>query len=294
MNTKALKAAACATIALVVAIGCSQSTTPDGAQARISEQALATDTVPGYTHTLPRSRFALGGNRSEKTEVGLQKTIGDNGVFATLVTSGWTMAIPNGNAPTRLVAPLSASADVHNQAVKDYFASCGIPLSQIGSVVAHGSVYGTMGPQDTSGPPPMHFANYSSVLSRSVDGVPIADSFAWAIINADNDVVEEAVYWPAIPKSVVDDAAAFQTMLTDPTRGAGFLNALPKSFPPGQVVVHHTPCVGGPAEAVATYDVLDRGTVGMARQRHFASTGQEVILASESAPIPPNTPKGHR
>ena len=290
MNTRTLTVAVSVSIVLTIGAGCAQPT-GDDLQTHISRPLTSAATVPGYTHALSRSRFAIGGNQSGKSEFGLQKTIGDYGVFATLPATGWTMGIPNGDAPTRSVAPLSASADVHNQAVKDYFLGAGLPASQIGSVTAHASVYGTKGPQDASGPTPLKFANYSSVLSRSIEGIPIAESFAWAIINANNDVVEEAVYWPDVSQAAVDAGKALQSVLSDPAKGPAFLQALPKSFPAGQVVVHHTPCVGGASEAVATYDVLDRGSIGMARQRHFSSSGQEVTLAAETVAIAPNTPK---
>ena len=195
MNTRTATVAVFVSIVLTIGAGCAQPT-GDDLQTQVSRSLTSAATVPGYAHALSRSRFAIGGNRREKSEFGLQKTIGDYGVFATLPATGWTMGIPNGDAPTRSVAALSASADVHNQAVKDYFLGAGLGASQIGSVTAHASVYGMKGPQGASGPTPLKFANYSSVLSRSIDGIPIAESFSWAIKKANNDVVEEAVYWP--------------------------------------------------------------------------------------------------
>jgi hypothetical protein len=120
----------------------------------------------------------------------------------------------------------------------------------------------------------------------------LADSFAWAIINANSDVVEESVYWPDVAQSTVSDAPKLQALVVDPSKSKAYMAGLPKAFGHGQVVIHHTPCVGGPPEAKATYDVLDRGDIGMAMQRHFEIAGQEVVLAPESAPIPPNSSKG--
>src|SRR5579871_1906646 len=85
----------CATTALAVGIGCGQSKVDDP-QTRVASQLAATPVVAGYAHALSRSRFAIGTNQTAKTEFGLNKTIGSNGVFATLSATGWTMGIPNG------------------------------------------------------------------------------------------------------------------------------------------------------------------------------------------------------
>jgi len=277
-----------AAVGLLLASACSKP------QAEVSTKRKAVTegtTYPGYTHVLAKSKFAMGSVVTNRSEFGIQKSIGETGVFGTVEQTGWVLATPNADSPSRSVAALSTSPDVHNTAVKNYFTAAGLPADQIGSVNAHATVHSTTGPDDPPGPTPMVFDWYSSVISRAINGVPIADSFAWAIINKNNDVVEEQVYWPAVAASVVAEAQLLKAKLADPMSGPTYLRALPKSFSPGQVVVHHTPCVGGTAEAKATYDVYDKGDVGMARPRHFGISGAEIVLAAESVPVAPNTTK---
>ena len=135
------------------------------------------------------------------------------------------------------------------------------------------------------------FEHYSSVISRAIGGIPVAESFAWAIINANGAVVEESVYWPDVAASAVSDARTLVATLADSIAGPAYRALLPKDLPSGNVVIHHTPCIGGINEARATYDVPDHGSVvGMGRTRHFDLQGKEVVLLAESTPVLPNTP----
>jgi hypothetical protein len=245
--------------------------------------------IQGYRHTLSQSRFAIGADQLERSEFGMQKTIGANGVFATLVSSGWAMGIPNANSPARAVGALSKSPDVHNQAVKDYFTAAGLPADQIGWISAHAVVHMTNSP-DTGGSSPI-FDWYTSVIARAIKGIPIPESFAWATINANNDVVEESVYWPDIPQSAVSDAQQLTGMLADPAVAQSFKSRVPHAVAPGQVVIHHTPSVGGTSETKATFDIAEKGAIGMAVTHHFDVDGNEIVLAADSIPIHPNSPK---
>jgi hypothetical protein len=51
---------------------------------------------------------------------------------------------------------------------------------------------------------------YYSVVERAVDGIPVPDSFAWARANSESRIVEEAVYWPALPRDVLAEAKTVQ------------------------------------------------------------------------------------
>jgi hypothetical protein len=210
-------------------------------------------------------------------------------VFATVSATGWVMGIPNGDAPSKLVAPLSRSPDVHNKAVVDYFVGAGLPTNQIGRVNAHATMHATMVGDVPSAPV---FDGYSSVISRKIAGILVPDSFACATFNVDGDVVEESVYWPAIPADVLNAAQALQTRLADLGQASNFLSRLPAGVTGGQVVVRHSSGgIGATFEAAASFDVQD-ASGGMGRVRHFNSNAVEFqMLGEQQSPIHPSSPK---
>ena len=89
---------------------------PSTEQASTSEAAInpvATGPVrAGYVHALERSKFSIGGKAVSRAELGMQKSVGDQGVFATLPT-GLTLGMPNADATARQKAPYSGGADAH-------------------------------------------------------------------------------------------------------------------------------------------------------------------------------------
>jgi hypothetical protein len=213
----------------------------------------------------------------------MTKTIGTWGVFATLTSTGWSMGLPNADSPVRMSPALISSAADHNKAVLDYFVGAGLPADQIDRVDAGPTVATTTSVKDNFVPSPPQLHHYLSSIFRKVNDVPVGESFATAWINAKGEVVEESIYWPAIPASAIASAMSFRDLLSDPTRSAAVLGSVPPSSKGGRLVIHHTPCVGGPVEATATYDVIDGNRV-----RHFGPDGTEAFLASERGTV--NTP----
>jgi hypothetical protein len=242
--------------------------------------------VAGYYHTLDRSRLAIGTGVHAVTEFGMQKMVGSNGVFAVLSASGWSMGLPNATAPSRSVGPLTSDADIHNAAVKSYFIGAGLPADQIGWVNAHATMSVSDAPASEGGSSPPAFQSFTTAISRQINGIPVSESFAWARLNQNGDVVIEGVYWPDVPQTAVNDALALQSVLADSTQSVTYKAKLPQTLAPGRVIIHHMPCVGGINENIATYDVWDGG-----RDRHFNIAGAEVLLAADTIPIAPNTPK---
>jgi hypothetical protein len=232
----------------------------------------------GFVHTANNSRFRVGANPTSKLEYGISKLVGSEGVFGTVPETGWVLATPNARAPSTLAEPLTRSPDVHNKTVLDYFVGAGLPADQIGLVNAHATVKGSgVGSVDMSNG---EFAGYTSVLSRTVAGIPVPDSFAWARFNVKGESVEEQVYWPAIPGNVIQEAKRFQAIVSDPVQYAALLSKVPASLSSGRVVIRHSPGTEKSAfQAVASYDVLQPGEMGGVR--HFDSTGAEFNLANE-------------
>ena len=98
-----------------------------------------------------------------------------------------------------------------------------------------------------------------SMLKRSIRGILVPDSFAWARMNVDGTVVEEQVYWPPIPQSVIDAALEFSTRLKDKMTRSAFEGQLPPHREALDVVVRHSPGEwDGPFFVNAYFDILPR------------------------------------
>jgi len=266
-----------AALAAATMTGC---TTGDDSDSHRAELTTAGPVRAGYTHALERSRFSIGGKPASLAEFGMQKAVGDQGVFAVLAT-GMTLGIPNADAAVRTRPPFAGGADAQNKAVRSYFVSAGIPDDQIAEVVpfaamhSEGEVAKGLGGAMTGA----KLGYYFSVIRRQIDGIPVADSLAWARLDADGDVVMESVYWPAIPESVIAQARDAQTQLADRSLQTALVAKVPGASAPS-LVIHHTPgFYSGAFEAVATYD-LD-GSSG--KVHHFDATGAAVTLAEDRA-----------
>jgi len=236
----------------------------------------------GYLHAFNNSRFQVGSNPTILTQFGLQKVVGSDGVFGTVPETGWAMGIPNARAPSKSVAPLTSSGDVHNKMVVSYFVGAGLPAGQVGDVNAHAFMEGSgvaSGPQRAAA-----FAGFSSVIHRVVAGISVPDSFAWARFNADNNVVEESVYWPALPDAVISQATVLSASLANTAQLATYVSKLPPGLPPGEVVIRTS--AGGDRTGgffvAASYDVTALGEVGATR--HFDANAAEFSLPNE-APV---------
>ncbi|MEZ4226994.1 MAG: hypothetical protein R3B13_39000 [Polyangiaceae bacterium] len=219
------------------------------------------------------SRFQVGTSARELVEFGMHKWVGDNGVFATRTVTGMVLASPNGDSPSRFAGALIGGAAAHDLAVQDYFVAAGLPKEQISSVR---SMTSGLLPTDSAklGQVKPDLEALYSYIDRSVDGVPVVDSFAWARINEYEEVVTESVYWPPIPQSVVDNAKAFANSLANSTWAAAFYQRVP---PHGRLVIRHTPGVwDGSFKAAVAYDVEWAG-----QTVHHDITGAKFQMPNE-------------
>jgi len=245
----------------------------------------------GYQHVSSRSRFHMGNLVEQKSEFGFAKQVGTEGVFATVPRSGWVLGIPNGDASSKNVGPLTSSPETHNQRVRDYFVGAGLAEGQIANINAHASMRqgGAIG---DPGSDVAVFAGYTSVISRQINGVPVAESFAWASFNANDDVIEESVYWPTIADATIQEAKAFQDFVADAAIGPAFRSALPRGITEGKIMIHHSP--GDPwatDEVVVSYDILEAEVGGSGQVRHFDRHGKAFQLKHESVTPPASSPK---
>jgi hypothetical protein len=249
--------------------------------AHFSMAATSVDTG-GYVHLYSNSKFRLGTLTSNQSALGFEKVIGSEGVFVTFPHSGWVFGSPNGRSPALQAQPFAGTAAAHAQAVLGYFVAVGLPSSQVMRVDTGygGEATAQEGVPETT---KTTFTGYVSSVQRVVGGIPVAESHAAACINGDGDVVEEDVYWPALPQNIVADAHALQKTLADPSLGPALRGSLPAGFVPGQVTIHHSPAAyGGSFEAIASYD-MDQ-PAPMARTHHYDIRGSEIVMAHERQP----------
>lgn len=246
-------------------------------------QVLSSNAVPGFQHSFASSEFAIGAVQSTINENGWAKVIGSNGVFATNLNTGAVRAVPNGDSPASQLPALTGDPDVHSAHVLAYFEAAGLPSDQVAAVHVT-----TMMGGGGLGPPPVgfrgNFIAYNSVIGRAINGITVADSFAWARFNNQGQVMAEAAYWPPIPASVVNDALTLQAQFGAPTAMTTFVAALPvKAIDAGRVVIHHTYSASrGIFAAVACVDI-DEYTSALnhrGRTRHFDGSANELDLSA--------------
>jgi len=264
--------------------GCGSVPEPTSQRASAAESPGET---AGYVHRFTGSRFAIGGSTVKKTEFGMEKEVGPWGVFARILDTDMTEAIPNADAPTRSKPPLAGGASAQTSAVRAYFLGDGLPAGQLLDASAMAEMSAAGAGNTNPDPSAASLDRYYAMLHRQVGGIPVVDSFAWASIDVDGDVVSESVYWPTLPSSVSTSASDFKAHLADPKWNAAFLARLPGQ---GRLVIHHTSGVWhGTFHAAAAYDVPSPG--GM-RTLHFDERGVAFLLPEEvPTPGASSTPK---
>jgi hypothetical protein len=238
--------------------------------------------LPGYVHSLNRSRFRIGqGTFLEVNATTQQGWRGSLGAFAVDPTNGTAMGVLNADAPAE---PYILDDTEQGAKVKAYFVGAGLPSDQIAAVVA---TYNGVSSGPVSAPlssTPIRLQSINSVLQRGVNGIEIVESVAWAKMTTSGDVDAEYLFWPPINMTVVKGATALAATLADPVAHAAFLAKLPGVvYKDGGVVIHHSgPSVHSVPQAYMSYDVtLDPSTT--AGMRHFDASGVEFRLPQELA-----------
>jgi hypothetical protein len=240
--------------------------------------------VTGYVHSLAVSKFRIGDAPSlELNTSAIQRWRGSLGAFA---------VFPNGFAQGVLDAtttrgPYILDTDTHNMMVRNYFLNAGVPSDQVASAltsyVSGGG--GAMGPSNSSASP---LQRLITTISRTINGIPVMDSWAAASMRLTGDVDWESVFWPPVSKAVAEAATALATSLADSSTHAKFIAALPDVVREERgVVIHHTRLESSSAAPTAyvSFDVflgsdLTRG------ERHFDANGVEFKLPQEVATNP--------
>jgi hypothetical protein len=261
--------------------------------------------APGYQHGPQRSKFVVGEHARREQKFGYLKSVGDQGTLATSISNGSALALPSHNAASLTLPPFGKSPNEHDAWVKDYFLKLGLPSEQVVGVRGM-SMIDAHGRASELGRSPARVTAYYSALQRTIDGVPVPDSFAWARVNSRGDVVQEGVYWPALPASVLSEARQLQAVLAEPERLAAYKSRLPLSAETGTVAIRHSAATSPDAfECFASFDVLVHSSRPLLQNasapatwvdvtRHFDIDGKEHFLPQERLDLSSKYPADKR
>jgi len=200
----------------------------------------------GATYDIKKSRFSFGSAPAQEESTAMVRWIGSDGV-AGIYACGKEMGVANATAAGASLPDWSSSPSVLSELVFQYFASMGMEECQIGdSAVLNGTVS----------------------ISRSVDGIAVVESNAFARFNSKGETTSEGLYWPAVSAATVVAAMDFRQMLSDPVALAAYKAKLPSGAQGvGRVSIHHSTCTlaASPSEviAAATYDVIQSGEMSV-------------------------------
>lgn len=273
-------------------VGCNSSPLPAELSPLPREQqalgSVPPPSIAGYVHTAAGSKFKIGSGASDQSAQGFSKVVGSYGVFAVDPINHHSAGVPNADAPT---GTFTRSASDHEARVLSYFTTAGVPSNQVGGV--HSTVSATGG--GIAGDPNARIAKsiqYTSIVERVIQGIPVAESHAWARFDDNDDVVAEDVYWPDFPTAALDEALAIADQLKDTTKAAAYRAKLPPEVAAtqGRVLVRHSSMSDhGPFVARGCYDVLVKASgeqsglqVQSGYMRHFGVDGTEFQLPQET------------
>jgi hypothetical protein len=195
--------------------------------------------LKGATYDITKSRFAFGSTPVRDNLNGFMRWVGVDGVVA-IEKSGGEIGSMNGGAPEASRPDWSGDPVALGAHVTAYFESFGVSPCQVGGSQVNGGSGGR-----------------TILLWRSIDGMSVSESLAFARFDDQDQSTSEGFYWPEIPADVVTTARAFHARLTDPTALAAYQAKLPSDAQgDGVVNLHHTSSSStSPFAAAATYDV---------------------------------------
>jgi len=217
--------------------------------------------LAGAQYDINKSRFAFGSTPTKDDAYGLVRWVGVDGVVS-IARSGGELGILNAGAPGANLPDWSDDPTALSSHVTGYFASFGVSACQVGDAQVNGGSNGR-----------------TVELARSVDGVSVVESLAYARFDNQDQSTSEGFYWPTIPADVVSNARTFHTKLADPSELAAYKSKLPAAAQgDGVVNLHHTSSSStSPFVAAATYDVIPPpGPLGFGATLSFDADGNPV------------------
>lgn len=266
--------------------------------------ALAADAGVRVDLKREASRFDLGENVRREVQGPYERMIGTKGAFLRDQVTGATLAVPNapqaGPKPAprepaqrkepgpqiNYPKPLSEKADEHNAAVREYLSGMGIPAAEVGGMHVTTTMAGSGRIDQGVQPSQSVLLWYTSHMERTLGGVPVEGSYAYAALDSEKRVISEGVYWPAIPAAVVERAQALKKKLESPEARTEFLDTVRRQQPEGGelsdgtvTILHTSSGYHGEFQAQAVYSVVVRSrTGGKALILRFDDAGSPVRL----------------
>jgi hypothetical protein len=258
-----------------------------------------------YEHRLEMSRFDVGDDARREVEGPYERVIGERGAFLTDRVTGATLAVRsapkisksavareaiNNNSPRAAVhpQPFTENADEHSAVVRAYLVAAGVPASEVSGTHVTTTMAGGGPVHRGVQPTQSKLLWYTTHLERSLGGIPVEGSYAFAALDSAGDVITEGVYWPAISRNVVYRAQALEEKLASANAHAAFLAGVRGAQPDigdavGTVKIVHTSAGHhGTFEARAVYSVvMPSAGGGKARILRFDDTGARVRMADE-------------
>lgn len=253
-----------------------------------------------YDHRVESSRFDPGANVRRQVDGPYERIVGDRGVFLIDRVTGATLAVPSARLdvpkPKPKGTPISdfyprgrtKNPDDHNAEVRTYLLSAGVPEAEVSGMHVTTTMAGggptNQGVQTSRS----RLLWYTTHLERSLGGVPVESSYAFAALDSDGKVITEGVYWPPISENVVRRARGLQQKLATAEGRAAFLENVKRVSPEvgnedGAVsIVHTSGGYHGEFQANALFSVIVRHPEGgKARIIRFDDTGSPMRMADE-------------
>ena len=250
-----------------------------------------------FEHRIEKSSFDVGANPRDQSDASHQRLAGDRGVFSVDTVTGATLAIPSSPgipkdqaAIARLPVALTNDPDKHSAEVRKYLLASGVPQAEISGMHVTTTMAGGGPIEDGVQPARSTFLWYTTHLERSLMGIPVESSVAFAALGSDGRAITEGVYWPAIPAQVVRQAVALKARLESADQSRAFLDKVRLARPDaagaeGEVrIVHTGGGYHGAFEARAVYSTIIRTPGGgKARIVRFDEQANVVQLADEKS-----------
>ncbi|MGQ5522496.1 hypothetical protein ACUHMQ_04465 [Chitinimonas sp. PSY-7] len=285
------------TICLLLALGALQIPQAMADEMEVDSASLANTEGLQYVHSIEKARYNLGIAAQRETEGPYTRIVGDKGVFmedtvthATLLVPNALSAGPKSTAALRAELPqiLTSNPDKHNAAVKAYLLEAGVPASEVSGTHVTTTMAGGGQVQAGVQPADSKLLFYTTHLERSLNGIPVEGSFAFAALDNQGRSFSEGVYWPAISAQVVKKAVALKRKLSSADALQQFLGKA-KTFrsdvadaEAGEVrIVHTSAGHHGAFEARAVYSMIVRNKGQKAQIVRLDETGTPITMADE-------------
>jgi len=244
-----------------------------------------------YQHRADKSQFNVGASAHLEVQGPYQRLRGDRGAFMVDTVTGATLATLNAPpSPELLPEPLTQDPDEHSGIARDYLIGAGVPAGEVSGTHVTTTMKGGGSTRSGALSSPSKLLWYTTHLERSIEGIPVEGSFAFAAFDSNGEMITEGVYWPAIPDSVVDEAVQLNQKLGSPSEKAAFMRGVEAARAdakdaPGEVKIVHTSAGHhGQFEAKAVYSTVVKSRFGgKASLVRFDPEAKPVTMADEKA-----------